>query len=27
MIAVGSGGLKEPCIRWGRDPPMWRSNF
>jgi len=25
--AVGSGGLKEPCIIWGPDSPMRRSNF
>jgi len=22
-----SGGPKEPCIRWGADPPMGRGNF
>jgi len=25
--AVGLGGLKAPCIRWGPDLPMPRSSF
>jgi len=24
---MGSGGLKEPCTRWGPDPPMQMINF
>ena len=27
MWVVGSDGLKEPCIRWGPDPAIWRSSF